>query len=209
MSPSSGPSPAASPAGGRFDGVRAILRQSPVLAGFGVGFLVLFAFIGVFSYVNFVLMAPPFGLGMMGLGAVYFVFAPSIVITPLAGAVASRIGARRALWLGLTVAGVGLALLVSKELALVLGGLVLVGVGTFFAQATATGFVSRAAGSNRSAASGLYLASYFTGGLAGAAIVGQAFDRFGWAACVGAVGLALAVAALLGSRFVVPEEARS
>ena len=54
--------------------------------------------------------------------------------------------------------------------------MVLVAVGTFFAQALATGFVSRAAKSNRAAASGIYLASYFAGGLIGSAVLGQIFD---------------------------------
>jgi YNFM family putative membrane transporter len=70
--------------------------------------------------------------------------------------------------------------------------------GTFFAQATATGFVSRAAKTDRGAASGVYLAAYFSGGLVGSAVLGQAFDRLGWPACVMGVGLALALAALLG-----------
>ena len=64
-------------------------------------------------------------------------------------------------------------------LPLVLAGMVMVGIGTFFAQATATGFVSQAATGDRGAASGLYLASYFLGGLIGAALLGQLFDRLG------------------------------
>jgi hypothetical protein len=79
----------------------------------------------------------------------------------------------------------------------VLVGLVLIGIGTFFAQAIATGFVGRAATSNRGAASGLYLASYFFGGLVGSAALGQLFDRLGWASCVAGIGAALAVAAML------------
>jgi MFS transporter, YNFM family, putative membrane transport protein len=81
---------------------------------------------------------------------------------------------------------------------LVLAGLVLVGVGTFLAQAVATGFVGRAATGDRGAASGLYLASYFAGGLVGAAVIGQVFERIGWPACVGGIGLALILAAVLG-----------
>ena len=46
-------------------------------------------------------------------------------------------------------------------------------------------------------ASGLYLASYFAGGLAGSAVLGQIFDRFGWSACVAGIGMSLALAALL------------
>jgi predicted MFS family arabinose efflux permease len=75
--------------------------------------------------------------------------------------------------------------------------MVLMGAGTFFAQATATGFVSRAATVDRGAASGIYLACYFLGGLVGTAILGQVFDRLGWPATVIGIGAALAVAAVL------------
>jgi predicted MFS family arabinose efflux permease len=172
-----------------------------LFAGYGIGFLILFAFIGVFSYVNFVLMRPPLALGMMSLGAVYFVFAPSILATPWAGAAARRFGARNILYLGLAVAGVGVWLLSSRALAPVITGMVLTGLGTFFAQATATGQVSRTAGPSRSEASGLYLAAYFAGGLAGAALVGQIFERYGWNACLVLVEVALAGCAVLGLSF--------
>ena len=81
-----------------------------------------------------------------------------------------------------------------------LAGLALVAVGTFFAQATATGFVGRAATTDRGSASGLYLASYFLGGLAGSAVLGQVFDRIGWTACVVGIGLSLALGAVLTAR---------
>jgi YNFM family putative membrane transporter len=61
------------------------LANPALRATFAIGFLILFAFIGTFTYVNFVLVRPPFGVGMMMLGVVYFVFLPSIVTTPLAG----------------------------------------------------------------------------------------------------------------------------
>jgi len=83
---------------------------------------------------------------------------------------------------------------------MVLAGMVLIGVGTFFAQAAATGFVSTTATSERGSASGLYLASYFAGGMAGTAILGWTFDRFGWPACVTGIGLALLVGGVLASR---------
>jgi predicted MFS family arabinose efflux permease len=147
--------------------------------------------------VNFVLARSPLALTPMALGLVYFVFAPSMITTPLAGRVSGRFGPRRTFWASLTVAGVGLPLLIVPNLIAVLAGLVLVGVGTFFAQATAAGFVGRAARSDRAAASGLYLACYYLGGLAGAALLGQVFDRLGWPATVGGIGAALALAALL------------
>jgi predicted MFS family arabinose efflux permease len=168
-------------------------------ASFGIGFCVLFAFIGAFTYVNFVLARSPLMLSPMALGLVYFVFAPSMATTPLAGRVASRWGPRPTFWASLGLAGAGLPLLLASTIVPVLAGLVLVGVGTFFAQATATGFVGRAARSDRAAASGLYLASYYLGGLAGAFLLGQVFDRVGWPATVAGVGAALGLAALLAA----------
>jgi YNFM family putative membrane transporter len=176
------------------------LGNPALRAAFAVGFLILFAFIGTFTYVNFVLVGPPFGVGMMMLGTVYFVFLPSIVTTPLAGRVVARIGTRPALWASFALAGVGLPLLLSAHLGLLLAGLALIAVGTFFAQATATGFVGRAAASDRGAASGLYLAAYFLGGLAGSAVLGALFDRFGWSATVAGIGLSLALSAALSTR---------
>ncbi|HEU4352225.1 MAG TPA: MFS transporter [Burkholderiales bacterium] len=170
-------------------------------AAFAVGFLILFAFIGTFSYVNFVLVREPLALGMMALGFVYFVFLPSIFTTPLAGRAVARFGVQPTMWAALAVAGAGLPLLLAESLVFVIAGLALVGVGTFFAQATATGFVGRAATGDRGSASGLYLASYFLGGLAGAAVLGQLFDRVGWGACVAGIAVALAAAAVLSLRF--------
>ncbi len=180
------------------------LRNGPLRASFAIGFCILFAFIGTFTYVNFVLVRAPFELGMMSLGFVYFVFLPSIVTTPLAGGAVRRCGTRATLVVSLAVAGIGLLLLIQPNLFAVLAGLALVGVGTFFAQATATGFVGRAATTDRGSASGIYLACYFFGGLVGSAVLGQVFDRFGWSACVAGIALSLLLATLLALRLTMP-----
>ena len=176
------------------------LRNSQLRAAFGIGFCILFAFIGTFTYVNFVLVRPPLSLGPMELGFVYFVFLPSVGTTLWAGRAVQRYGTRATLWGSLALAGASLPLLLLPNLAAVLLGMVLVGVGTFFAQATATGFVSRAATADRGAASGIYLACYFAGGLVGTAILGQIFDRLGWRACVVGIAFAVGVAAALTQR---------
>jgi MFS transporter, YNFM family, putative membrane transport protein len=180
------------------------LRNAQLRASFAIGFLILFAFIGTFTYVNFVLVREPYAVGPMALGFVYFVFLPSIFTTPIAGEFVQRFGTRPTFWCAIAVAGIGLPLLLLPSLPAVLFGLVLVGVGTFFAQATATGFVGRAATADRGAASGIYLACYFFGGLVGTAVLGQIFDRFGWAACVAGIGLSLLLAGLLAVGLQIP-----
>ena len=182
------------------------LRNPRLRAAFGIGFCILFAFIGTFTYVNFGLVRPPLSLGPMQLGFVYFVFLPSVLTTLLAGRAVHRLGTRPTLWGSLAIAAAGLPLLLLHQLAVVLLGMVLIGVGTFFAQATATGFVSRAATADRGAASGIYLACYFAGGLVGTAVLGQMFDRIGWPACVAGIALSLGAAALLALRLKIPTD---
>jgi predicted MFS family arabinose efflux permease len=173
------------------------LKNPALRASFAIGFCILFAFIGTFTFVNFVLVQPPLGVGAMTLGFVYFVFVPAMATTPLAGRAVQRFGTRPTFWAALAVAALGLPLLILPSLPAVLVGMVLVGAGTFFAQACATGFVGRAATSDRGSASGLYLASYFFGGLIGSAVLGLIFDMFGWTACVGGIAVSLLVAAVL------------
>ena len=181
------------------------LRNAALRACFGIGFCILFAFIGTFTFVNFVLVRAPIGIGMMTLGFVYLVFLPSIVTTPLAGKAVLTFGTRPALWAALALAALGLPLLLAQALLPVILGLGLVAIGTFFAQAVATGFVGRAATVDRGAASGIYLACYFLGGLVGTAVLGRIFDALGWQACVIGIALSLGAAAALGARLKLPE----
>lgn len=179
------------------------LACPPLKAAFGVGFLILFVFIGIFTYVNFELASSPLSLAPMHLGFVYLVFIPALVTTPLAGKAVQRYGTRRMLLAALAPCLVSLPLLNSANLVLVVFALSVIGVGTFFAQAIATGFVGRTASSDRAAASGLYLASYYLGGLVAAGLVGQIYDRFGWGQALFVIAAALMVAMLLGT-YMVP-----
>ena len=182
------------------------LSQPALRRTFAIGFLILFAFIGVFTYVGFVLMRPPYSLSMGALGLVFLVFAPSMVTTPAAGRITDRFGPGVTVPASLGIALAGLALMLLPSLASVIIGMTLVGVGTFFAQAVATGHVGRVAKGDKAAASGLYLSSYYCGGLFGAAIVGQLFDRFGWDAAVAGTAAALGLAAWLGLKLGMKKE---
>jgi predicted MFS family arabinose efflux permease len=73
-------------------------RNPSLRAAFAIGFCILFAFIGTFTFVNFVLVRAPLSLGRMDLGFVYFLFAPSVVTTLFAGKAVARFGTRPAIW---------------------------------------------------------------------------------------------------------------
>ena len=187
-------------AGGTGAGWAAHLRNPVLLTCFAIGFCILFAFVGTFTYVNFVLAGPAFGLSRMQLGLICLVFLPSVATTPLAGRIAAGFGPRPVLIGGLALAGLGLPLLLLQSLPAVAGGMVLVAAGTFLAQAIATGLVGRVATHDRAAASGMYLAAYFSGGLVGSAVLGQAYQQLGWTGCVAGIGITLGGAVVLGLR---------
>jgi YNFM family putative membrane transporter len=65
-------------------------RNPSLRAAFAIGFCILFAFIGTFTFVNFVLVRAPLSLSRMDLGFVYFAFLPSIVTTLFAGKAVAR-----------------------------------------------------------------------------------------------------------------------
>ena len=62
-------------------GIRVNLVRGDMRAAFVIGFCILFAFIGAFTYVNFVLVRARRSLTPMSLGLVYLVFAPSLATT--------------------------------------------------------------------------------------------------------------------------------
>ncbi|MEL6168679.1 MAG: MFS transporter [Pseudomonadota bacterium] len=165
---------------------------------FAIGFILLFAFVATFTYANFVLASEVFSLPQATIGLVYFVFAPAIFTTPLAAGSVVRYGARASFLGAIAVSLVGLALLLSQVLVAFLTGLALVGAGLFFAQSVATGYVGRTAMHDHAAANGLYLTSYYLGGIVGAFMIGQLFEMSGWRAAVVALIVLTAVAGALG-----------
>ncbi|ACP21996.1 major facilitator family transporter (plasmid) [Sinorhizobium fredii NGR234] len=177
---------------------RSVLGNRRLQIVLAIGFLILFVFIGTFTYVNFRLVE--LGLSPMQLGLVYLVFLPSLFTTPLGGYISRRLGAGAGIVLTLLCAALGLVALLSSSCAVVLAGLAMVAVGTFLAQALATSQVGHIAETEKATASGAYLASYYTGGLFGSLVIGQIYDRFGWSTSV----LTLVAMAVLAMFFAVP-----
>jgi predicted MFS family arabinose efflux permease len=186
--------------------IRQHLADGGLRGAFALGSLILFLFIGCFTYVNFELAREPIALSPMRLGSVYLVFLPALVVTPLAGRLVRAAGLRAVLAGAFALCLAGLALAALPALVPVLAGLALVGVGTFLAQAGATGYVGRRARSDRAAASGLYLAAYYLGGLAGAFALGRVYETAGWHACLAVLAACTAAALLMSRR--LPEVAR-
>jgi predicted MFS family arabinose efflux permease len=168
------------------------LRDPRLLAFYAVGFGVLFNFLAVFTYVNFHLAAPPYGLTPSMLGAIFVTYLAGTATTPLIGRAVGRLG-RRKFVLGVIAAwAVGVALLLAHPLAVILAGLTLCAMCGMICQAVSTSAVTATAQVGRSSAVGLYVTSFYVGGSAGAFLPGLAWQSHGWPAAV-AMTLAMLV----------------
>jgi YNFM family putative membrane transporter len=160
------------------------LKNPRLVATYAVGFCVMFSLLGTFTYINFYLAAPPFGLSTAALGLLFVVYLVGAIVTPVAGRVIDRMGHRFALVAAFTGGAAGICLTLVHSLPVVMLGLTLTCTGVFIANSAGSSYVGSAATESRAAAVGLYVTFYYLGGSAGSAVPGFFWSRSGWPACV-------------------------
>ena len=175
------------------------LANPRLLATCGVGFCMLFAMVGTFTYVNLQLAAPPFGLSPGQLSLVFTVYLLGIVTAPLATRMAMRAGRLPTLLLVAAMALAGALLTLSTSLALVVLGLAMVAGGLFVVQTLSLGFVGASVRRARSTAVGLYVTCYYIGGALGAIAPGPLWRQAGWPGVVALLAAAILLIAALAA----------
>lgn len=171
--------------------VRGMLRHlgdGRLAGGFLLAFFMFFGFIAVFTYLPYRLAGPPWHLSTDAIASVYVVYLAGVVVSPLAGRMASRVAPERLMSAGLWVAAAGVALTLAPSLPVVAAGLVVVVVGTFTAQALGPSWVNLAAREAKGGAGALYLAFYYAGGTLGSFLPGLAWSRWAWPGVAAASG---------------------
>jgi YNFM family putative membrane transporter len=167
-----------------------------VVGAFLIGGAVFFCFIGVFTYLPYYLMAPPFRLSTAFVSSIYLVYVAGIFTSIVSGRLSSRFGGRLVMAAGLTIAAAGVAGTLVHSVAFIVGALVVVCVGMFAVQSTAPAFVNANAAGGKGAAGALYVAFYYVGATLGSSLPGYAWQAWGWrgvaASCVAALGVGLA-----------------
>jgi YNFM family putative membrane transporter len=194
----------ASPAAGLAESWRGMaghLRDRRLVGAYLVGATMFFGWMGLFTYLPYLLSAPPFNLATGPVSSVYLVYAVGVVVSPLAGRLSTRVAPTRLVAIGLTVEAAGLLATLHASLPTIVAGLVLVVAGTFTAQAVVPAFVNQQARGAKGGASALYLTFYYLGGTLGSVLPGLAWERWGWAgvlaSCAGAVVIGIGANALL------------
>lgn len=173
------------------------LRHGGMASLFLIGFLVMGAFVTVYNYAGFRLMAPPYNLGQTQVSLLFAVYLFGIVASSMAGAMADRLGRRPVLVAGLVVAGLGVLMTLLHALAGMAAGVVLLTIGFFVAHSVASGWVGRMAAQAKGHAASLYLLAYYAGSSVMGSVGGWAWTHGGWPAVAGFTGTLLAIALCL------------
>jgi len=163
------------------------LRNPQLLATYAVGFGTLFTFVAMFTYMNFLLAAPPFNLTPTLLGSIFVTYlAGSFTVLWLGRAVA-RFGRRTMVLAAIVTWCTGALLTLVPSLPAIILALAVAACGGFIVQATSTAYVALTAESGRTSAIGFYATTYYIGGSVGAVLPGLTWNMGGWPACVAMV----------------------
>jgi predicted MFS family arabinose efflux permease len=169
------------------------LRNPQLLATFAVGFGVLFNFIATFTYVNFLLAAPPYNFSPTLLGAIFVVYLLGTVSAPLTGRAVMAFGRRAfvigaiSIWIG------GILLTLVPSLQAIIGGLAIAAASGMICQASSTSYVSTSASGGVSSAVGLYVMAFYAGGSVGAYVPGHFWAMGGWPGTVALIVASLVI----------------
>ena len=173
------------------------LRNPRLAALFAVGFLAMGAFVTVYNYVGFRLLAPPFSLSHGEIALIFTCYMFGIVSSSAAGWLSDRVGRGPVLTGGMAVALIGLLLTLSASLAATIAGIAVLTVGFFAAHSTASSWIGQTAQGAKGHASSLYLLAYYVGSSVLGSTGGWVWSNGGWGWVAGFCGLAWAITAAL------------
>jgi YNFM family putative membrane transporter len=127
------------------------------------GFLLMGAFVTVFNYIGYRLLADPYNLSQSVVGLFSIVYLSGIYSSAKVGALADKLGRRNVLWAVIVLMLAGIALSMFTPLAVVIIGMLMFTFGFFGAHSVASSWIGRRALKAKGQASSLYLFSYYVG----------------------------------------------
>jgi YNFM family putative membrane transporter len=166
------------------------LRNTKLMALYVQAFLMMGGFVAVYNYLGFRLSAEPFALPATLISLIFLAYLSGTLTSRWAGGLTARFGRRTVLLAGLVLMVAGLALTLTRVLALILAGLVIFTGGFFAAHSIGSGWTGSIATTGRAQAASLYNLAYYLGSSVIGWAAGLLFQSVGWTA------LALAIMVL-------------
>lgn len=147
---------------------------------FAEGFILMGAFVTIYNYVGYRLLAPPFSLSQSHVGAIFTVYLVGVVGSAWIGSLAGKLGRSRVLWTTFVMMLAGVALTASASLWAIVIGIALLTFGFFGGHSIASSWVGSRAPEAKAHASSFYLFSYYMGSSIAGSLGGLAWTHGGW-----------------------------
>ncbi|NEV63735.1 MFS transporter [Thiorhodococcus minor] len=143
----------------------------------GLNFLV---FINLYSYITYLLSAPPYNLSPAALGLLFLTYLSGTLAAGFSGRIVGGRSQPLAMIGGILILMGGTLLTLVPRLEAIIAGMLINAVGFFFTHTQAAGWVNRSAHQARASASSLYLMSYYGGASIGSFYLGPFWHWMGW-----------------------------
>ncbi|MEI7086999.1 MFS transporter [Pectobacterium versatile] len=168
------------------------------------GFLLMGAFVTLFNYIGYRLLAPPYLLSQAVVGLLSVVYLTGSYSSPKAGALTARYGRGPVLSIAILLMLAGLVMTALSSLFAIFGGMMLFTAGFFAAHSVASSWIGQRARRAKGQASSMYLFSYYLGSSLAGTLGGFFWHSFGWMGITAFLSalllLALAVSLILKQR---------
>ena len=182
------------------DGMLRLLDDRAVPWLLAEAFLLMGAFITIYNYASYRLVDAPYRLSQSLVGAIFLLYILGSFSSTLAGTIAGRVGAPRALRILLLLFLCGIVLTAFAALPIVILGIAVVTIGFFGAHSIASAWVGRCAGNDRAQASAFYMLFYYLGGSLLGPVGGFAWTHGRWSGVAIFAGGLIAAATLISLR---------
>ena len=160
-------------------------------------FLLMGAFVTLFNYIGYRLLAGPYHLNQAWVGLLSVVYLSGIYSSAQVGALADRLGRRKVFWASILVMGGGMLITLASPLPLIIVGMLVFTFGFFGAHSVASSWIGRRALKAKGQASSLYLFSYYAGSSVAGTAGGMFWHWGGWSGVGLFIGALLSVALLV------------
>jgi len=160
-------------------------------------FLLMGAFVTLFNYIGYRLLAEPYHMNQALVGLLSIVYLSGIYSSAQIGALADKLGRRRVFWGTIVLMFSGMLMTLFTPLPLVIFGMLVFTFGFFGAHSVASSWIGRRALKAKGQASSLYLFSYYAGSSVAGTAGGVAWHYGGWNGIGGFIGVLLVIALLV------------
>ncbi|MGF6395490.1 MFS transporter [Pseudomonas plecoglossicida] len=160
-------------------------------------FLLMGAFVTLFNYIGYRLLAGPYHMNQALVGLLSVVYLSGIYSSAQVGALADKLGRRKVFWASIVVMAGGLLMTLATPLVLVIFGMLVFTFGFFGAHSVASSWIGRRALKAKGQASSLYLFCYYAGSSVAGTAGGVFWHHWGWNGIGLFIGSLLAVALLV------------